>query len=112
MVTRYETKIYYALKAFLFLFPLLLILISVLLLIAAIEHNFIFAFLGLIAIFISPFFFEIKIKERFTKPAIIELNEGSFTISIFNRNGIDCEKQHCFTLSEIKATGFISQEVN
>ncbi len=107
MQKKYSCQIYNVLKISIFLFPLYVF--------ATVILIFLGRFLNLppvlgvfliILIWVLPFFFEKKIKAKFTKNVLLEFNNDHFSLSILKLGNEESTKNLSFKWDEIKSYKF------
>lgn len=107
MKKEYKTEEYKAISGFFYLYILLIFIIFLSVLIGRLLNipDTIFA-IWIICLFILPFIFERKIKLIFTKKVLLEFDDLSFSIKLFQSKNEKEEKQLSFNWSDIKSYKF------
>lgn len=107
MQKTYKCQIYYAGKAFIIEFPIFMAF-TILLMLFLIYLN-ISPSIGVVIVitfWISPFVFQKKIRNKFTKNALLEFDDNSFSITTSNLNDNEKASTLSYNWDEIKAYKF------
>jgi hypothetical protein len=107
MEKKYNCQIYYALKGFYYSFPFLALIIVI----AFILVRFLYvpSYIGVILIissWILPFFFQKRIKNKFTKNVLLEFSDSMFSIVTSDLNNTETTSTLNYNWNEIKAYKF------
>lgn len=106
MKQEYQTQIYYSFNAFAAWLLIIIVPLAIFVCLAVAIKSPIFGVIGLILVFIMPFFFQSNIKRRFTKSAFLEFDENVFSIQISDLDNKTIERTTSYRWSEIKAYKF------
>ncbi|MEP6684591.1 MAG: hypothetical protein ABJA35_15075 [Parafilimonas sp.] len=104
---KYSCQIYYAARAFIIGFPIFMAITIMLMLLGVLLK--IPAGIGVIIVIIfwvSPFFFEKRIKKIFTRKALLEFNNDCFSVAISKLGCDEIQKTLTYEWGEIKAYKF------
>lgn len=107
MGKKYNCQIYFAFKAFIVSFLIIVILIGVnFLLVRFLKMPTDLGFILLIVTFISPFLLQKKLKQKFTKNVSLVFDDSSFSITTSNLNNAEIKSSSTYNWNEIKAYKF------
>jgi hypothetical protein len=107
MRKEYTCQIYYAGKAFIIGFPIFMTITIIIILLGRLLN--ISPGLGVVLVitfWVSPFLFQKKIKNKFTKNALLEFDNNSFSITTSNLNNTEITSTLTYNWNEIKAYKF------
>jgi hypothetical protein len=106
MKQEYHTQIYHALRAFAFWLPLMILALLILIYIGVAINSPIFGAVGFILICIVPFFFQRRVRRKFTESAILEFDDYGFSIRISKLKNGNNEKKLSYNWDGIKSYKF------
>lgn len=107
MKKQYNSLITYALKGTIYLFFIMVILMTFLILIAVkLDMGSSIVGFSLTLLFISPFLFEKKIKDFFTKRVFLKFDSQAFSITLCNLKSDNGMKEMVYKWDELKAYKF------